>query len=98
LSRKARATYHTCLARSNPVASHDGGLRAYLSVECVFTINSRREKTDPAIRRPDRLDVILHFQPPCSVLRGQLIATRRRADSRNELLGSGVIWETEGST
>ena len=90
-----RDTHGTNAERSSFLGGLDG-IHAHHGVVYVFTSNARLDEIDPAIRRPGRLDVILHFMPPCSLLRGQLIAARWHEDLRSQLPVSRVIQETEG--
>lgn len=49
------------------------GINIRESVVFVFTTNCGLDLIDPAFKRPGRLDVVLHFQPPCAELRRRLM-------------------------
>ncbi len=90
-----RETHGTSTERASFLGGLDG-IHAHHGVVYIFTSNARVEEIDPAIRRPGRLDVILHFQPPCAQLRRQLITTRWHEDLQNGLCLGRVVQQTEG--
>lgn len=49
------------------------GINVREGVVFVFTTNCGLDLIDPAFKRPGRLDVVLHFRPPCLELRGRLM-------------------------
>ena len=90
-----RETHGTSTERASFLGGLDG-IHAHHGVVYIFTSNARVDEIDPAIRRPGRLDVIMHFQAPCGELRERLIAMRWHDDLRKRLPLGRVVQQTEG--
>ncbi len=71
------------------------GITAHEGVVFVFTTNCSLDLIDRAFKRPGRLDVVLHFKPPDSGLRRQLIE-RWHADIRTHLDLDQAVASTDG--
>jgi hypothetical protein len=71
------------------------GITAHEGVAFVFTTNCSLDLIDRAFKRPGRLDVVLHFNPPDETLRRQLF-DRWHEDIRAALDLERAVTETEG--
>jgi AAA+ superfamily predicted ATPase len=71
------------------------GITAHEGVAFVFTTNCSLDLIDRAFKRPGRLDVVLHFNPPDETLRRQLF-DRWHEDIRAALDLERAVAETEG--
>ncbi len=71
------------------------GIQVNEGVVFVFTTNCALELIDRAFKRPGRLDVLLHFQPPDAGLRRQLIE-RWHDDIRGGIDVERAVTTTEG--
>jgi len=71
------------------------GITVNEGVVFVFTSNCAPELIDRAFKRPGRLDLVLHFEPPGAELRQQLIQ-RWHADIRRHLDVAKVVSSTNG--
>jgi hypothetical protein len=72
------------------------GIDTHLGVVYLFTSNARLEQLDPAFRRPGRIDVIMQFPRPDSLLRRRLIDECWHAELRASLEIDQVVAATEG--
>jgi len=72
------------------------GVQQQSGVVYVFTSNAGVGDLDPAIRRPGRLDVILHFARPEATQRRQLITQRWHADLVGAIDVERVVADTDG--
>jgi len=71
------------------------GITVHEGVVFVFTTNCSLELIDKAFKRPGRIDLVLHFKPPDSRLRRQLME-RWHEDVRKSLNLSAAVASTEG--
>lgn len=71
------------------------GIEANEGVVYVFTTNCGLDLIDPAFKRPGRIDLVLHFQPPNALLRRELI-DRWHADVRAGIDVATAVEHTEG--
>ena len=71
------------------------GIDVNEGVAYVFTTNCPIELIDPAFKRPGRIDLVLHFDLPDSVLRRELIE-RWHSEVRGGIDVVAAVVETEG--
>lgn len=71
------------------------GIEVNEGVVYVFTTNCPLSLIDPAFKRPGRLDLVLHFEPPDAGLRRELIG-RWHADIRAGIDVDGAVAATDG--
>lgn len=71
------------------------GIQANDGVVFVFTTNCGLDLIDRAFKRPGRIDVVLHFQPPDAALRRRLLE-RWHADIRGGIDVERAVATTEG--
>lgn len=71
------------------------GITAHEGVAFVFTTNCSLDLIDRAFKRPGRLDVVLHFNPPDEALRRALFE-RWHPEIRGALEIDRAVAETEG--
>jgi hypothetical protein len=73
------------------------GITSNEGVVFIFTTNCSLDLIDRAFKRPGRLDVVMHFNPPDKLLRGELME-RWHADIRSGINLELAIAGTEGYT
>ena len=71
------------------------GIEVNEGVVYVFTTNCSLDLIDPAFKRPGRIDLVLHFQPPDATLRRVLI-DRWHADVLAGIDPAGAVVDTAG--
>lgn len=71
------------------------GIEVNEGVVYVFTTNCPLSLIDPAFKRPGRIDLVLHFQPPDAGLRRELIG-RWHADIRAGIDADEAVRATHG--
>ncbi len=71
------------------------GITAHEGVAFVFTTNCSLDLIDRAFKRPGRLDVVLHFEPPDALLRRELL-DRWHPEIKSALDLERSVAETEG--
>ncbi len=72
------------------------GMEQKAGIVFLFTTNAKLEQIDPAMRRPGRIDVAVHFPRPTAELRRRLIRRRWHADIRQGVDIETVVAETDG--
>lgn len=72
------------------------GVDRKTGVVYLFTSNAKLDQIDPAMRRPGRLDVIVHFPRPEAALRHRVIAQRWHADILAAIDLQRIVAETDG--
>ena len=71
------------------------GIEVHEGVVYVFTTNCPLSLIDPAFKRPGRIDLVLHFEPPDAALRRELMG-RWHADIRAGLDVDAAVEATAG--
>ena len=71
------------------------GIEVNEGVAYVFTTNCSMTLIDPAFKRPGRIDVVLHLEPPDAPLRRELV-TRWHADVRAGIDAEHAVAQTAG--
>ncbi|MEX0586450.1 MAG: ATP-binding protein [Pirellulales bacterium] len=80
-----------------PQAALLGGLDGIgqpIDVVYLFSTNLPLEEIDAAVRRPGRIDIVIHFAKPDTEMRRQLIVTRWQAEIVDALDVEHVVAET----
>lgn len=72
------------------------GMAPKIGVVYLFTSNLKSEELDPALRRPGRIDDIIHFPKPDAERRKELIHRRWHAEIVGALDADEVVRQTEG--
>lgn len=82
--------------RQSTFLSELDGVVQKTGVVFLFTSNAQLKDLDPAMRRPGRLDVIIHFPRPTADLRRELVAHRWHPDLLSAVSVETVVDDTEG--
>lgn len=72
------------------------GMHQKTGVVFLFTSNAKLDELDPAMCRPGRLDVVIHFPRPDALLRRLLVETRWHADLLAGIDLEKVVADTQG--
>ncbi|MBC8351258.1 MAG: ATP-binding protein [Planctomycetes bacterium] len=72
------------------------GMAPKIGVVYLFTSNLKSEELDPALRRPGRIDDIIHFAKPDADRRKELIHQRWHIDIVQGIPVDDVVRQTEG--
>jgi hypothetical protein len=72
------------------------GMAPKIGVVYLFTSNLKSEELDPALRRPGRIDDIIHFPKPDGERRKELIHLRWHVEIVDAIDADEVIRQTEG--
>jgi transitional endoplasmic reticulum ATPase len=72
------------------------GVQQKTGLVFLFTSNAKLEELDPAMCRPGRLDVVIHFPKPDAALRSRLILTRWHPDLIEGVDLESVLADTRG--
>jgi SpoVK/Ycf46/Vps4 family AAA+-type ATPase len=72
------------------------GMSPKIGVVYLFTSNLKSEELDPALRRPGRIDDIIHFAKPNAERRRELIQGRWHAEIADAIDVEEVVRHTDG--
>lgn len=94
LALRDRETVHESEDQSVFLSALDG-ISVHEGVVFVFTTNCSLDLIDRAFKRPGRIDLVLHFEPPDATLRRELVE-RWHEDIRSGLNLDEVVHSTDG--